>query len=362
MRQFRTLFLFVAIPLLSGCASSSEIKLDPNAKVAVRAAFDIGSGSTKMKVGRVTTSGSTVAVELLFPVPSDNGERKVTYMDALKASGKNNVLSDAVIEMGITELKNLKALAEPLGATEYLGVATAAFREAQNGKEALEKIGKATGIALRVVSQEEEASLGFWGAVGVAKTDPAKTVVWDIGGGSQQISHLDASGGITGANNRFGSDILKERVRAIQKRKKGVSVNPVGKSAVSKGLALIRKEAKIAAPLVKTKVTDPETRVLGIGGVHAISLKDQAMAPEDKYYDQGMVKRALEASWNLTDEKVGTKYVENQVPNLMLVLGFMEELGITEVTPLKVNLADGLLRVSGAGKTNDQTIATPATK
>lgn len=68
------------------------------------------------------------------------------------------------------------------------------------------------------------------------------------------------------------------------------------------------------------------------------------MGPEDKSYDQGMVKKALEASWNLTDDKISGKYAENQIPNLILVLGFMEEVGITEVAPLKVNLADGLLR------------------
>ena len=340
------LFLLV----LTGCAGNPTKSADPNAKTLVRAAFDIGSGATKMKVGRVTTSGKDISVEILWPPPNNNGESKVAYQDDLRASGKAEKLSDAIIEKGIAELKGLKALAEPFGATEYVGVATSAFRKAKNGPDALTKIAKETGIVLRLITQEEEGALGFWGAVGVSGADAAKTVVWDIGGGSQQITTLDEAGSIISSNNNVGSDILKEKVRTLQKRKKGLSVNPVGKVAAKKGLVFVRKEAKSTTAAIRNKVTNPETRVLGIGGVHSISVKDQAMTPEDKYYDQGMVKKALEASWDLKDEKVGTRFVENQIPNLMLVLGYMEELGITEVTPFKVNLADGLLRYSAETK------------
>lgn len=342
------LFLLV----LAGCAGNPTKPVDPNAKVVVRAAFDIGSGATKMKVGRVTTSGKNIEVEILWPPPNHNGEAKVAYQDDLKASGKAEKFSDAIVEKGIAELKGLKALAEPFGTTEYVGVATNAFRKAKNGPEALAKLAKETGIVLRLITQEEEGALGFWGAVGVSGADPTKAVVWDIGGGSQQITTLDEAGALISSNNGVGSDILKEKVRSFQKRKKGTSINPVGKAAAMKGLAYVRKEAKATSVAIRNKVTNPETRVLGIGGVHSISVKDQAMTPEDKYYDQGMVKKSLEASWDLTDEKVGTKYVENQIPNLMLVLGFMEELGITEVTPFKVNLADGLLRYSADTKSN----------
>ncbi len=341
MRHAIVLFLFLGF---TGCASSPE-KAEPKiVKTVVRAAFDVGSGATKMKVGRVLTDDKGMTdVEILFPTAEDNGEVKVAYQDALKASGKKKEFSPEIIETGVTELKKLKASAEQLGATEFVGVATSAFREAKNGEAVAGKLSGETGIAIKVISQNEEAELGFWAAVGISKVDPLKAVVWDIGGGSQQLSMMSKEGQVVSSNNSFGSDILKEKVRQLKGGGKK-RVNPVGKSVATKALAAVHKEARKGTADVKNRVTKEEGVVVGIGSVHFISVKDQAMGPEDKSYDQGMVKKALEASWNLTDDKISGKYAENQIPNLILVLGFMEEVGITEVAPLKVNLADGLLR------------------
>ncbi len=341
MRHPFVLFLFLGI---AGCASSPDKVELKNVKGVVRAAFDIGSGATKMKVGRVLTSAQGLTdVEMLFPTADDSGEVKVAYQDGLKSSGKKKELPEEVLANGAAELNKMKATAETLGATEFVGVATAAFREATNGKAAAEKLSKETGITVKVITQDEEAALGFWAAVGISKADPVKAVVWDIGGGSQQLAMMNKSGQIVSANNGFGSDILKEKIRALKGGKKK-SINPVGKAIAAKALKIVRREAKKGTDAIKARITKEEGLVVGIGSVHFISVKDQAMAPEDKSYDQGMVKKALEASWDLTDDKIGGKYVENQIPNLILVLGFMEEIGITEVAPLKVNLSDGLLR------------------
>ncbi len=347
MRQTSLPFFVLFVSLLVACASPQQ-KTDDSlpAGSKIWAAFDIGSGATKMKVGRIGTADQGGHVEILFPTPAESGEVKVAYQDAIKASGEKKELSEAVIERGITEIQRFKKLAEGLGATEFIGVATAAFREATNGKVAIEKLAKETGMPLRIISQEEEASLGFWAAVGAAKTDPSKTISWDIGGGSQQISFLDANGAVVGSNNNFGSDILKEKIRQILKRRKGRSINPVGKAGTKAALAAVKKEAKKVSHLALDRIADSETRVIGIGSVHSISIKEQAMAPQDKSYDQGMVKKALEASWDLKDDSFNGRYIENQVPNLILVLGFMDQLEITEVTPFRVNLADGLLRTS----------------
>jgi len=341
MRRTFVLFLFLG---LAGCASSPDKVDSKNVKAIVRAAFDVGSGATKMKVGRVTSDDKGIAdVELLFPTATDNGEVKVAYQDALKASGKRKELPEEVITNGAAELKKLKATAESLGATEFVGVATSAFREAGNGQAAAEKLSKESGIAIKVITQDEEAALGFWAAVGISKADPLKAVVWDIGGGSQQLSIMNKDGQVVSSNNSFGSDILKEKIRALKGGGKK-RVNPVGKAVATKALKMVRAEARKGTAEIKNRITKEEGLVVGIGSVHFISVKDQAMAPEDKSYDQGMVKKALEASWNLTDDKISGKYAENQIPNLILVLGFMEEIGITEVAPLKINLADGLLR------------------
>jgi hypothetical protein len=45
----------------------------------------------------------------------------------------------------------------------------------------------------------------------------------------------------------------------------------------------------------------------------------------------------------LNDKEIGGRYADTEISNLILVLGFMEKLGIKEVIPVNVNLADVIL-------------------
>ena len=64
-------------------------------------------------------------------------------------------------------------------------VATSAIREATNSEEFLERAREASGLAIRVLSREEEARYGYLAAVN--STDLADGAVLDVGGGSLQL-------------------------------------------------------------------------------------------------------------------------------------------------------------------------------
>ena len=53
--------------------------------------------------------------------------------------------------------------------------------------------------------------------------------------------------------------------------------------------------------------------------------------------------QALISAVELSDDDIGHEYADTEVTNLILVLGVMEATGIRKVTPLDINLADGLL-------------------
>lgn len=88
-------------------------------------------------------------------------------------------------------LRRFAALAERMGLSDVIAVATAAVREATDGPAFCGQVARETGIELRVASGEEEAKLA---AEGVLLGWPdAEGLVCDMGGASMELAHV--SGG-----------------------------------------------------------------------------------------------------------------------------------------------------------------------
>ncbi len=67
-------------------------------------------------------------------------------------------------------------------------MATAATRDAENGPAFIERIRGRLGIEVRILSGDEEARYGFLGAVRGLPVE--RGVLFDLGGGSMQVSHF----------------------------------------------------------------------------------------------------------------------------------------------------------------------------
>jgi exopolyphosphatase / guanosine-5'-triphosphate,3'-diphosphate pyrophosphatase len=78
--------------------------------------------------------------------------------------------------------------ASGLGADEIDAVATSAIRDATNSAEFLARAREATGLAVRVLSGEEEARYGYLAAVNSSTLSDG--VMLDLGGGSMQLVHV----------------------------------------------------------------------------------------------------------------------------------------------------------------------------
>ena len=109
-------------------------------------------------------------------------------------------LGSGVDETGMIEEERLHAAAEAIrlfarlvalnGASETTVLATSAVREAENGPELVEEVREKAGLKMRLICGEEEAILGFRGAI--SALDPgfpreAPALVVDLGGGSAQL-------------------------------------------------------------------------------------------------------------------------------------------------------------------------------
>ncbi len=104
-------------------------------------------------------------------------------------------LDDAGIVLALEALARFRMLADAHGASAREAVATAAARDAGNGREFIRRAESAWGAPIRVLSGEEEAHLAAEGVI--AGTPDADGLAADLGGGS--LDMVTVKGGKTGA-------------------------------------------------------------------------------------------------------------------------------------------------------------------
>lgn len=143
----------------------------------MKAGFDIGSGSIKIVVAEVDSETKKYISRILY----EDERETLTKYDAQR---NDNAVSAQMEEKLKSIINEFKAVAVKHGAIIFVGAATAVFRTTKNGREVVERLAKATGVSLVVVSQHEEAMLGFWTGAAASKESPEKLCVWDSGGAS----------------------------------------------------------------------------------------------------------------------------------------------------------------------------------
>jgi exopolyphosphatase/guanosine-5'-triphosphate,3'-diphosphate pyrophosphatase len=166
------------------------------------AAIDIGSNTTR----------------LLVAEPVDGQLTKVMEQRAYTRIGKaidreGGIEPEKIEEVGDVVGTQVR-LARELGAEEFRAVATAAIREASNGKSVAEAIGRNAGIPIEILSEEEEGRLSF---IGATKTlgHPAEGLIGvvDVGGGSTEVILGTVAGGVQSVRSwQVGSGNLADEL------------------------------------------------------------------------------------------------------------------------------------------------------
>ncbi|CAM3572901.1 MULTISPECIES: Ppx/GppA phosphatase family protein [Rahnella] len=310
--------------------------------IETRAGIDMGSGTTKIQVAQVDICQHQLG-KVLY-----EDQRPLGFNDDLGKSG-NNHISEAMQQQGVTALKEMVDKARTFHPQRITGVATAVFRSAANGQQVIDRFNQQTHIQLRVISQEQEAELGFLSAKAALHDNTIKNqdlLVWDIGGGSMQMTALREQNGqpVTDIyQGRLASVTLKEFIISVLKNQaldKAASPNPIG-SLRNTVLRYVNFYARThVSPQIKQ---DAQTRrVIGIGGVHGFSLKDQ-LHPKDNTYTLADVERVSKNQVWKGDSELTGEYRATDVSNLLLVEGFMQALNIPQVTIVKASLIQGIL-------------------
>ena len=141
------------------------------------AVIDIGSNSARIVVYRLEGGLSTQIL-----ASSRGSLELVRELDA------THRLSREAQDRAFEALQDFRAIALGAGATRTFALATAAVRDAENGKTFMAEVKKRLGFDVRILSGEEEARFGFLGAVGGLPVDHG--VLFDVGGGSMQVTRF----------------------------------------------------------------------------------------------------------------------------------------------------------------------------
>lgn len=307
-----------------------------------RAAIDIGSGSTKIAVAEVDTCQHQIRKMLYqqqLPVP---------YNDALMHSADQR-LPESVVRQGMAVIAQEVQQARHFHPVTINGVATAVFRSAENGHEVIRQFSQHSGADIKVITQRQEALLGFASAKATLKDPSLKNediLVWDIGGGSMQMTTFESRQGHSVPviyQGKLASVTLKNYIISLLKNQPlqvDSSPNPIGNHAEG-ALKFVRFYAANDVDATLKRLI-PQRKVIGIGGVHDYSLRDQFGGKPDSY-TLSQLSTLASVQVNKSDDQLTGDYRATDVSNLLLVEGYMQALNISQVTLTKASLVQGLL-------------------
>jgi exopolyphosphatase / guanosine-5'-triphosphate,3'-diphosphate pyrophosphatase len=157
------------------------------------AAIDLGSNSFHLVVVDAEPDGSFVPLarekEMLRLGDVVSRERLITAEAAARA---------------VDTIRRFRTIADSAGADEIVACATAAFRQAENGGELVDRIYAETGVRIRLLSGLEEARLVFEAVRASVVIAPGPALCLDLGGGSLEVTVGSRTGILRAASVELG--------------------------------------------------------------------------------------------------------------------------------------------------------------
>ena len=137
------------------------------------AALDLGSNSFHALIADVDRAGRLVVVE--------RAKRMPRIGEGIFRTGEISPLARKHAMRAIAELLPVIEKTSP---DAVRAVATAAVREARNGREFVSEVRARFGLQVRVISGDEEARLSYAGARALLGDELGHATLFDLGGGS----------------------------------------------------------------------------------------------------------------------------------------------------------------------------------
>ena len=163
-------------------------------------AIDVGSNGMRMVIGEVDESRNVHVVEnIRLPVRLGQDVFSKGYLE------------EKTIQQTEEAFLHFRHVADGFNVARMRAVATSAAREAANNDLLVDRIFRATGIEIEIISGEDEARLIHAGVAHVLDLKDKRTLLIDIGGGSTELIYGNESGFSRAVSLNLGSVRLTEK-------------------------------------------------------------------------------------------------------------------------------------------------------
>ncbi len=159
------------------------------------AAIDIGTNSVHMVVVRIVADLPAFSIIAREKETVRLGDRHPQTGD----------LTPEAISRAFGALKRCQEIAKSLNAQQIVAVATSAVREAPNGNEFVRSIEAELGLAVNLISGQEEARRIYLGVLSGVEFDRKPHIIIDIGGGSTELILGDSHEPRTLSSTKIGA-------------------------------------------------------------------------------------------------------------------------------------------------------------
>ncbi len=149
------------------------------------AALDLGTNNCRLLIAQPNGEGFTVV---------DAFSRIVRLGEGLAATGR---LSEAAMDRALGALSVCADKLRRRNVALVRSVATEACRRAENGWEFVDRVYDETGIALEIITPEQEARLAVLGCHALLEPGDGRALIFDIGGGSTELVLIETSGDLS---------------------------------------------------------------------------------------------------------------------------------------------------------------------
>lgn len=285
----------------------------------ILAGIDIGSNAARLLVTEVTAEKGKPATFKklnLVRVPLRLG------MDVF-ATG---TISREKEEQFIATLKAYQLLMRAYNVTGFKACATSAMRDAKNGNRVLKRLEQETGMAIQVITGDEEANVIFETHIAEQLSNRKNYLYIDVGGGSTELSFF-SQGKLSGKES-FNVGTIRLLQGSIKKENWDVIK------------VFVKSNMRRLQPIV----------AIGSGGninkVFSLSKKKDGQPLKRELLEQYYKTLSpMSVAQRMKDYELRADRADVIVPALEIYLNVMRWAGATEIFVPKIGLADGLVRM-----------------
>ena len=292
-------------------------------------AIDVGSNAMRMVIGEVDEAGRINTIE--------NTRLPVRLGQDVFSKG---YLEEKTIQQTEEAFLRFKHMAESFDIRHLRAVATSAAREAKNNDLLVDRVFRASGIEIEIISGEEEARLIHSAVAHVLALKRKRTLLIDIGGGSVEVTLSTGQNIISTDSYDMGTVRLLEKLNG-----KGKTKPPFGK--------LIREYAEAARYRIEQDLGNQKIQVCaGTGGnVEEIGRLRQKLfkADSDRFITLEELEKLIGRLERMTyDERMRKLKLRPDRADVILPASIVlhlvaSEAGVKQIMIPNVGLKDGIL-------------------